>query len=38
MSLFWGWWIGGQRPDRFDAIGAAICLVGAAVMMYWPRS
>jgi small multidrug resistance family-3 protein len=38
MSLFWGWWVGGQPPDRFDAIGAGLCLVGVAVMMYWPRS
>jgi small multidrug resistance family-3 protein len=37
MSLFWGWWAGGDQPDRFDAFGAALCLVGVAVMMYWPR-
>jgi small multidrug resistance family-3 protein len=25
------------RPDRWDVIGAAICLVGVAVIMYAPR-
>src|SRR3954453_12442708 len=25
------------RPDRFDLIGALICLIGVAVIMYGPR-
>jgi len=32
-SLSWLWLIEGQRPDRFDLTGAAICLVGAAVIL-----
>jgi small multidrug resistance family-3 protein len=28
----------GFRPDRWDLIGAAICLLGVAVIMYAPRS
>lgn len=32
-SLVWLWLIEGQRPDRFDLTGAAICLVGAAVIL-----
>lgn len=32
-SLCWLWLIEGQRPDRFDLSGAAICLVGAAVIL-----
>jgi len=32
-SLCWLWLIEGQRPDRFDLTGAAICLVGAAVIL-----
>ncbi len=32
-SLLWLWLIEGQRPDRFDVVGAAICLVGAAVIL-----
>jgi small multidrug resistance family-3 protein len=38
MSLAWGWWIDGTRPDRFDVIGGAIALVGVATIMYAPRS
>jgi small multidrug resistance family-3 protein len=26
------------RPDHFDLTGAAICLIGVAVIMYAPRS
>jgi small multidrug resistance family-3 protein len=36
-SLAWGIAFEGFRPDRFDLIGAAICLVGMAVIMYAPR-
>lgn len=36
-SLAWGWVADGYRPDRFDIIGALICLVGMAVIMYSPR-
>lgn len=37
-SLCWLWLIEGQRPDRFDLTGAAICLVGAAVILLPARS
>lgn len=37
LSLLWGWWMDGRAPDRFDVVGAALCLVGVAVIMYWPR-
>lgn len=37
-SLGWGMAVDGYRPDRFDLIGAAICLVGVAVIMFAPRS
>jgi small multidrug resistance family-3 protein len=36
-SLAWGRFVDGFRPDRFDLVGAAICLVGVAVIMYSPR-
>ena len=36
-SLAWGMVVDGFRPDRFDYIGASICLVGVAVIMYAPR-
>jgi small multidrug resistance family-3 protein len=36
-SLAWGMVVDGFRPDRFDFIGASVCLVGVAVIMYAPR-
>jgi small multidrug resistance family-3 protein len=36
-SLLWGVLVDKFRPDRFDLIGAALCLVGVAVIMYAPR-
>lgn len=36
-SLAWLWIIEGMRPDRWDAIGGVICLVGAAVILFGPR-
>ncbi|GAA1905454.1 YnfA family protein [Nocardioides lentus] len=36
-SLAWGAVFDGFRPDRWDLTGAALCLVGVAVIMYAPR-
>lgn len=36
-SLLWGVVADGYRPDRFDLIGAGICLAGVGVIMYAPR-
>lgn len=36
-SLVWMWLVEGQRPDRGDVIGTAICLVGAAIILAAPR-
>jgi len=36
-SLAWGMVVDGFRPDRFDLLGAALCLAGVAVIMYAPR-
>jgi small multidrug resistance family-3 protein len=35
-SLLWGVVFDGFRPDRWDVIGAVICLVGVAVIMLGP--
>ena len=32
-SLGWLWAVEGVRPDRWDAIGALLCLAGAAVIL-----
>jgi small multidrug resistance family-3 protein len=36
-SLVWLWAVEGVRPDRWDVLGAAICLVGAGVILFGPR-
>lgn len=36
-SLAWGMVLDGFRPDRFDYLGAGLCLLGVAVIMYAPR-
>jgi small multidrug resistance family-3 protein len=37
-SLAWLWAVEGARPDRFDALGSAICILGAAVILLGPRA
>ncbi len=37
LSVLWGWAVDGVPPDRWDGLGALICLVGVAVIMYAPR-
>jgi small multidrug resistance family-3 protein len=36
-SLAWGMVFDGFRPDRYDLAGAAVCVVGVAVIMDAPR-
>lgn len=36
-SLAWGMVVDSFRPDRFDIIGAAVALVGAAIIVLAPR-
>ena len=36
-SLGWMAWIEGLAPDRWDGLGAALCLAGAAVLLFAPR-
>jgi small multidrug resistance family-3 protein len=36
-SILWLWLAEGHRPDRWEVGGAAICLVGAAVILLGPR-
>lgn len=38
LSLHWGWWVDGVRPDRFDVIGGLVALAGVAIIMYAPRA
>jgi small multidrug resistance family-3 protein len=36
-SILWLWLAEGHRPDRWDVGGAAICLIGAAIILLGPR-
>ena len=37
LSLLWGLWVDGYIPDRFDCLGALLCLIGVWFIMYAPR-
>lgn len=36
-AVVWLWLGEGVKPDRWDTIGALICLAGAAVILWGPR-
>lgn len=36
-SMFWAVVFDGFEPDRFDLVGAIVCLMGIGVIMYAPR-
>jgi small multidrug resistance family-3 protein len=33
-AIAWLWVVEGRRPDRWDVAGLAICLVGAAIILF----
>lgn len=37
LALAWGVLVDGFEPDRYDLLGAAICVAGAVVMVAPPR-
>jgi small multidrug resistance family-3 protein len=37
-ALVWLWLVEARVPDRFDWLGGAICLAGAAIILYAPRN
>ena len=37
-SLLWLWGVEGVRPDRWDVVGAALCLIGTCVILLGPRA
>lgn len=37
-SLAWLWAVEGQSPDRWDLVGAAVCVVGAAIILLAPHA
>ncbi|MCG8545115.1 MAG: YnfA family protein [Alphaproteobacteria bacterium] len=37
-SLLWLWLVENRMPDRWDVVGAAVCLVGAGIILSGPRA
>jgi small multidrug resistance family-3 protein len=37
-AILWLWVIEGTRPDRWDVLGGAVCLAGAAIILFGPRA
>ena len=37
-SLLWQWGVENARPDRWDMLGAGICLIGAGIILFGPRN
>ncbi|MCP3029683.1 YnfA family protein [Halobacillus sp. A5] len=37
LSVLWGWGIDRKMPDVYDWIGASVCLIGVAIMLFAPR-
>jgi small multidrug resistance family-3 protein len=37
LSLAWGWAVDQHRPDRWDYLGGALCILGMTLIMYAPR-
>ena len=36
-ALLWGWWLDGDRPDRWDLVGALVLSVGVGIIFFGPR-
>jgi len=37
-AIAWLWAVEGAKPDRWDVIGAIVCLSGAAIILVGPRT
>jgi small multidrug resistance family-3 protein len=36
-AVLWGWVVERQAPDRWDLLGAGVCLLGMAIIIFGPR-
>jgi small multidrug resistance family-3 protein len=37
IALLWGWWLDGDRPDRWDIVGALVVSVGVGLLFFGPH-
>ncbi len=37
-AILWLWIVEGAKPDRWDILGAVVCLVGAGIILFGPRT
>lgn len=37
VALLWLWLVDGIKPQTADALGVAFCLLGMAIIMFYPR-
>ncbi|KZX88741.1 hypothetical protein A3726_05735 [Erythrobacter sp. HI0037] len=37
-AIAWLWIVEGAKPDRWDMIGASVCLIGATIILFGPRA
>lgn len=37
LALLWGWVVDKHPPDRYDILGAAVCIGGVAIILWAPR-
>ena len=37
-AVVWGWLVERQPPDRWDLVGATVCLIGMAIIAFGPRA
>lgn len=38
VAIFWLWAVDGIQPTKWDIVGAAVALVGMAIIMFAPRN
>ena len=38
VAIAWLWWVEAVKPTRWDLLGAGLCLLGMAVIMFSPRT
>ena len=38
VAIAWLWWVEAVKPSRWDLLGAGLCLLGMAVIMFSPRT